>query len=178
MIGEECDLLGIASPYSYIVTEETMVYACPHQLFFKGLQQLNPDGLVQLMRLASQKIKRYGQLAKQKIRCDNIAENGFSEVKAAKDKDEQNLAKVHQQFPAGDQNISNTLKNIIALKTQAGETQSYKNMQQQQTRGFIDIEDIKHLNKLKQDLFPDYNILERHLENLSDKRHNKQPRHP
>ena len=38
MIGEECDLLGIASPYSYIVAEDTLVYTVPHQLFFKGLQ--------------------------------------------------------------------------------------------------------------------------------------------
>ena len=51
-------------------------------------------------------------------------------------------------------------------------------MQQQQTRGFIDIEDIKNLNKLKQDLFPDYTILQRHLENLTDAKHKKTPRHP
>ena len=59
MIGEECDMLGIASPYSYIAVEETLVYICPHRSFFRGLQQQNPDGLVQLMERASEKIKRY-----------------------------------------------------------------------------------------------------------------------
>ena len=73
MIGEECDLLGIASPYSYIATENTLVYQCPYKYFFKGLQQQNPDGLVQLMNLASEKIKRYDSLTKLKKRCDDIA---------------------------------------------------------------------------------------------------------
>ena len=32
-------------------------------------------------------------------------------------------------------------------------------MHQRQTRGFITLDDIKHLNKLQQDLFPDYSVL-------------------
>ena len=149
MIGEECDLLGMASPYSFIATEDTLMYACPHKSFFRGLQLQNPDGLLELRDMASEKLKRYDHLTRVKKRSDQMAENSFPDVKAAREKDDKNIAKVLKQFPSGDQNISNTLKNIITLKNQAGETQSYKNMHQQQTRGFISIEDIKTLNKLK-----------------------------
>lgn len=54
------------------------------------------------MERASEKIKRYDQLTKIKKRCDDVAENSFPDAKAAKEKNEQNLAKVVKQFPSGD----------------------------------------------------------------------------
>ena len=72
--------------------------------------------------LASQKVKQYDCLTRVKKRSDAVVEHSFIDIKAAKEKEEQHLDKVHKQFPSGDQNISNTLKNIISLKAQAGET--------------------------------------------------------
>lgn len=45
MIGEECDLLGLASPYSYIVRSKTLAYTIKLETFYKELLQLNPLGL-------------------------------------------------------------------------------------------------------------------------------------
>ena len=42
MIGEECDLLGIASPYSYIVKSKTLAYQIKVDSFYKELLNLNP----------------------------------------------------------------------------------------------------------------------------------------
>ena len=52
--------------------------------------------------MASEKLKRYDQLTRVKKRSDNMAENSFPDAKAAREKDEKNLAKVLKQFPSGD----------------------------------------------------------------------------
>ena len=57
---------------------------------------------MKLVQNASEKIKQYDQLTRVKKRSDNNAENGLTDVKAAKEKEEQNLTKIHKQFPAGD----------------------------------------------------------------------------
>ena len=45
MIGEECDLLGLASPYTYIATKKTLCYVAKVESFFKLMLDLNPSGL-------------------------------------------------------------------------------------------------------------------------------------
>lgn len=57
MIGEECDLLGLASPYTYIVKKRTLMYTVPVESFFKELLNLNPMGLKELKLAAAQKLK-------------------------------------------------------------------------------------------------------------------------
>ena len=57
---------------------------------------------MKLVQNASEKIKQYDQLTRVKKKSDNNAENGLTDVKAAKEKEEQNLTKIHKQFPAGD----------------------------------------------------------------------------
>jgi len=116
IIGDECDLLGLASPYTYIAKEPTLVYAVPVEPFYRGLLAQNPEGVANMKQNASAKIKRFALLARRKLHCDTQVETGFADVKAAREKDEKNLAKVHAQFPAGDQDISSTIKDIISLK--------------------------------------------------------------
>ena len=52
--------------------------------------------------LASQKVKQYDCLTRVKKRSDAVVEHSFIDIKAAKEKEEQNLDKVHKQFPSGD----------------------------------------------------------------------------
>lgn len=64
MIGEECDLLGICSPYTYIVKTTTLAYCIPVESFFKEMLNLNPMGLEELKQAASVKIKDFNHLAR------------------------------------------------------------------------------------------------------------------
>jgi len=50
---------------------------------------------------------------------------------------------------------------IIANKEDMGEPAKVKNMEQRRTKGFVTHEDIIRLNKLQNDLFPDYDFLKR-----------------
>lgn len=45
MIGEECDLLGVVSPYTYIATKKTLCFVAKVENFFKVMLELNPKGL-------------------------------------------------------------------------------------------------------------------------------------
>ena len=51
---------------------------------------------MKLVQNASEKIKQYDQMARVKKRSDINAENGLTDVKAAKEKEEQNLTKIHK----------------------------------------------------------------------------------
>ena len=66
MIGEECDLLGLASPYSYIVKSKTLAYTIKVETFYSQLLQLNPLGLEELKTAASKKLKEINHIARQK----------------------------------------------------------------------------------------------------------------
>ena len=66
MIGEECDLLGLASPYSYIVKSKTLAYTIKVETFYNQLLQLNPIGLEELKTAASKKLKEINHIARQK----------------------------------------------------------------------------------------------------------------
>lgn len=59
MIGEECDLLGIASPYTYIVKSKTLCYVAKVETFYKLMLDLNPIGLEELKAGASKKLKEF-----------------------------------------------------------------------------------------------------------------------
>lgn len=66
MIGEECDLLGIASPYSYIATKATLCFVAKVEDFFRIMLDLNPRGLQELKIAASAKLKEFGSTTRKK----------------------------------------------------------------------------------------------------------------
>ena len=70
MIGEECDLLGIASPYSYITKKKTLCFVAKCEDFFKVMLDLNPAGLQELKLAASNKLKALCELTKKKRNQD------------------------------------------------------------------------------------------------------------
>ena len=49
---------------------------------------INPDGVINMKQNASEKIKRFALLARQKQHCDTLVETSFTDIKAAKEKDE------------------------------------------------------------------------------------------
>ena len=53
MIGEECDLLGLVSPHTYIARTKTLAYCVKISDFFKEMLNLNPLGLKELKDLAA-----------------------------------------------------------------------------------------------------------------------------
>ena len=57
MIGEECDLLGMVSPYTYIVKAKTLAYTIKVETFYKELLHLTPLGLEELKAAAANKLK-------------------------------------------------------------------------------------------------------------------------
>jgi len=68
----------------------------------------------------------------------------------------------------GDKPIVNMIANIIKKKTEQGESQRMKNVDQHRTKGFISHEDIMRIERLKNEIFPDYNFLTRLLEAQTD----------
>ena len=64
MIGEECDLLGISSPYTYIVKQKTLAYTIKVESFYKELLNFNPMGLEELKIAAGLKLKEFNNIAK------------------------------------------------------------------------------------------------------------------
>ena len=72
MIGEECDLLGIVSPYSYIVKSKTLAYTIKVETFYNKLLMLNPLGLEELKDQASKKLKEINQISRQKKEWDQV----------------------------------------------------------------------------------------------------------
>ena len=59
MIGEECDLLGIASPYTYITTKKTLCFVTKVDDFFELMLEVNPRGLQKLKQASSRKLQEY-----------------------------------------------------------------------------------------------------------------------
>ena len=62
MIGEECDLLGIASPYTYITKKKTLCFVAKADDFFKVMLEVNPRGLQKLKQASSMKLKEFCQI--------------------------------------------------------------------------------------------------------------------
>lgn len=56
MIGEECDLLGLVSPHTYVAHTKTLAYCVKVENFFKEMLNLNPLGLNELKELAKEKL--------------------------------------------------------------------------------------------------------------------------
>ena len=75
---------------------------------------------------------------------------------------------VAQRYPKGDQNVSSTISKIIDFKTQVRQKQIFKNVFNKPTIGYIKTKDLIELQKLKNDLFPDYDDLERQIRNIED----------
>ena len=71
MIGEECDMIGMKSSFTYICKTKVLVYACKTQDFFQELICLNPVGLRELKAASIEKIKEFFKLIQNKRACDN-----------------------------------------------------------------------------------------------------------
>ena len=160
IIGEECDLLGIASPYSYICKKRTLVYAIKVETFFKELLNLNPLGLEQLKQVAALKIREFNKIAKDKKVWDQEV-NNIKSIKQANDKRAQVEAEVRKQFPAGDKPVIHNIMNIVKIKEGLGEPRKMKNVEQRKIKGFITNDDIIRLSKLQNEYFPDYDFLKK-----------------
>ena len=61
----------------------------------------------------------------------------------------------------GDKPVIYNICNIIQNKKDLGEMQCMKNVEQRKTTGFITHEDIMRIERLKNELFPDYEFLNR-----------------
>lgn len=59
MIGEECDMLGIASPFTYICKTKVLAYVARTEDFFQEMIYLNPAGLRQLKASALRKVNEF-----------------------------------------------------------------------------------------------------------------------
>jgi len=88
MIGEECDLLGIASPYTYIAKERTLCYATKVETFYKSMLDVNPVGLEEIKTAASQKLKEFCQITRDKKEWDAEVANVES-IKRSNEKQKQ-----------------------------------------------------------------------------------------
>lgn len=75
MIGEECDLLGMASPYTYIAKQRTLVFVTKVEKFYKEMLNLNPVGLEHIKQAAAQKLKELNSVARQKKDWDRTVSN-------------------------------------------------------------------------------------------------------
>ena len=85
MIGEECDLLGIASPYTYIAKSKTLVYCISVEQLYKDLLNLNPIGLEELKIASSKKLKNFAKLTREKKEWNETVANVES-IKRADEK--------------------------------------------------------------------------------------------
>lgn len=78
----------------------------------------------------------------------------------------------------GDKPLIYQICNIIQNKKDLGETQCMKNVEQRKTTGFITHEDIMRIERLKNELFPDYEFLNRVIDAQQDAlKHKRRPPH-
>ena len=105
MIGEECDLLGMVSPYTYIVKAPTLVYTIKVEHFYKELLNVNPIGLEQIKRAAAQKLKEFNQIAREKKEWDNTVATTLQSVRLAREKRAGVEQNVRKQYPVGDKPV-------------------------------------------------------------------------
>ena len=129
MIGEECDLLGIASPYTYITKSKTLCYTIKVEQFFKDMLSLNPLGLEELKLAASKKLKNFNHLAKEKKEQDETVAN-FESIKRAEEKHQKRVANTIKHYPMGDKPIVQNITNIIQTNADLGQIQCMKNVEQ------------------------------------------------
>ena len=163
MVGEECDLLGIVSPYTYIVKQKTLCYVCPVESFYKVMLDLNPLGLEDLKAAAASKLKEYCTLTREKKEWDSEVAQVPS-IKCAEEKLESREAFARKNYPIGDKPVIQRIMNIIQNKQDLGETQRMKNVEQRRTTGAITHDDIMRIERLRNEVFPDYDFLNRVLE--------------
>ena len=121
MIGEECDLLGIASPYTYICKKKTLCYTSKVETFYKLMLDLNPLGLEELKKAASQKLKEFCQMTRDKKDYDKEVANVDS-IKRSAEKQEQRETYAKKHYPMGDKPLIYQICNIIQNKKDLGET--------------------------------------------------------
>ena len=120
MIGEECDMLGIRSQFSYICKTKVLVYACPIKHFYQELICLNPVGLRELKSASVEKIKHFYKLLNDKKKCDNaVAE--IESHKLADEKENKMKVNVQKLFPKADKPAMKNLMNILRNKEALGE---------------------------------------------------------
>ena len=48
MLGAECDLNGIASPYTYVAKEQTYAFCSPAVSLYKDILRQNPEQMLQI----------------------------------------------------------------------------------------------------------------------------------
>ena len=109
MIGEECDLLGLVSPHTYIVRKKTLAYCIKISDFFKEMLNLNPLGLKELKDLASQKLHQFTQLCRDKREWDKEVSQVKS-IKLANEKQSKMTTAVRKRYPIGDKPL---IENIV-----------------------------------------------------------------
>ena len=92
-----------------------------------------------------------------------------SAKKMSEERQRQELEQVvAQQYPRGDQNITTTIKNIMQLKTQRREPQTFWFIESKPTVGYVTTKDLINLERLKSELFPAYDELEAKLQQMKD----------
>ena len=112
MIGEECDLLSIASPFTYIARQKTLCYCTKVEVFFKEMLALNPLGLDDLRMQASFKLKEFNQIAREKKLWDQTAAN-LDSIKRQADKKEARELNARKHYPMGDKPVIQNIMNLI-----------------------------------------------------------------
>ena len=101
-IGEECDLLGIHSPFTYVAESTIIAYSLPLAHLFKLMIPYNPKGLVQLREKAAHKMNHYSALCHDKVEWDKTVNQKLEYIEAERRHNDSMLTKVHQQAPKAD----------------------------------------------------------------------------
>lgn len=121
MIGEECDLLGIASPYTYIVNQRTLVFVTKVDKFYKEMLNLNPLGLEEIKTAAALKLKEMNSMAREKKQWDSTVDN-IKSIRQAQDIAVASENRVRKQYPTGDKPVVTNIMKIIQNKAAMGES--------------------------------------------------------
>ena len=115
MIGEECELLGISSPFSYVCKSKVLVYSCKIEDFYREMVSLNPAGLRSLKLASSKKIKEFTKLIRYKKEWDSTV-GAIESHRLVTEKHDKMEANVRSLFSVADKPIIKNLVNILTKK--------------------------------------------------------------
>lgn len=127
LLGIECDLNGIASPYTYIARERTLAFCSGAVALYRDIMRQNPEQILDLRTVARQKLQQIQNLSSTKKDALESIKKKEDEPELARKAEQEEL--VHKRYPNAFQSVASTITKIMELKNQTKEQQVFKNIE-------------------------------------------------
>lgn len=112
VLGDECDLNAVASPYTYIAKDKVVALGSAVVPLYRDILRQNPEQMLKLRSDAQQKMKKFQTMVQDQKESSKIAQNQIESQFSIEKR--QNLdSLISKMYPTGDQNVSSNITKII-----------------------------------------------------------------